>query len=287
MAFATKYDQIKRELEAEKEDEKKIQRKSLLDTFIALAIFIGVLVLLKMPAVYPPLPEAQGGMEMIQGVDLEGTGGMQNVASGSPKEQQAQSIPQPPVPTPEVPVQENDPDAILKKEPVQKTPPQHTVTPIKTQTTEPEHKVNTESLFKKSTKTGNNGPGGESLYKGNGSKKGNQGDPNGNPNGGWDPGHGTGKGPGNGPGYNLHGFGMVSLPQPEYHSQVEGKVIVRITVDQNGNVIEARGGIKGSTITDPNIIASAERAAKIAKFKPQGEVQERNIGTITYNYKLQ
>jgi hypothetical protein len=286
MAFATKYDQIKRELEAEKEAEKKIQRKSLLDTFIALAIFIGVLVLLKMPAVYPPLPEAQGGMEMIQGVDLEGTGGMQNVASGSPKEQQAQSMPQPPVTTPEVPVQENDPDAVLKKEPVQKTTQQHTVTTTTTKTTtEPEHKVNTQSLFKKSDKTGNNGPGGESLYKGNGNKKGNQGDPHGNPNGGWDPGHGTGTGPGIG--YNLSGFGNANIPKPDCSTQIEGKDVVKIVVDRTGNVIEVIGGYRGSTITDVNIIACDEKAARKSNFKPNGEVQERNIGFITFNHKLQ
>ncbi|MDR1866045.1 MAG: energy transducer TonB [Bacteroidales bacterium] len=85
----------------------------------------------------------------------------------------------------------------------------------------------------------------------------------------------------------LSGRGLQGrLPKPAYNSQEQGTVVVEITVDKDGNVIEAISGRKGSTTLDKTLLDAALTAAKQAKFtrKPDAPVQK---GTITYIFKLQ
>ena len=76
------------------------------------------------------------------------------------------------------------------------------------------------------------------------------------------------------------------LPRPEYTSQEQGKVVVEITVDKDGNVINAVAGVKGTTTLDRTLLDAALKAAKMARFnrKPDAPVQK---GTITYIFKVQ
>lgn len=85
---------------------------------------------------------------------------------------------------------------------------------------------------------------------------------------------------------SLAGRNPESLPKPVYSSQAQGKVVVEISVDKNGNVTRARAILKGSTIQDESLWKSAENAARKAKFdpKPGSAIQ---TGTITYKFKLQ
>jgi len=57
-------------------------------------------------------------------------------------------------------------------------------------------------------------------------------------------------------------------------------------VDKNGNVIEAHGGYRGSTITDANAVACDEIAAKKAKFTAASDGTDRQMGSIQYIHKL-
>lgn len=113
--------------------------------------------------------------------------------------------------------------------------------------------------------------------------RGNQGDPTGSPDSGV---RGNGGNSGNGVSYDLGGRRHTGqLPSPIYNRQSEGKVVVQIRVDGEGNVTYARGGVQGTIgITDDNLIKAAEAAARNTKFVPSTEGVQ--VGTITYNFVL-
>ena len=85
--------------------------------------------------------------------------------------------------------------------------------------------------------------------------------------------------------FNLGGrtLGVGGLPRPDYSVQEEGRIVINITVDPNGNVIFAEIG-RGTNIDNANLRKSALEAARKAKFnKISGNNQS---GTITYKYSL-
>lgn len=86
---------------------------------------------------------------------------------------------------------------------------------------------------------------------------------------------------------NLNGRTALKLPSPDYPPQKSGKVVVRVTVDKEGNVTKAVPGIKGSTTLDNELLKAAEKAALIAKFNVSNNAPAYQIGTITYIFKLQ
>jgi colicin import membrane protein len=86
--------------------------------------------------------------------------------------------------------------------------------------------------------------------------------------------------------YDLSGRGFQSLPKPNYDSQGEGKVVVEVSVDRSGKVIQAIPGYKGSTILDEYFLRVAKEAALKARFDPKSDAREIQKGTITYNFIL-
>lgn len=110
------------------------------------------------------------------------------------------------------------------------------------------------------------------------------------PGGGTGNSPGTGGGPGGdglgGPLYSLANRNARSIPVPKAAFQEEGKVVVEITVDKNGNVINAKPGVKGSTTSNPNLLEIARKAALSAKFNSSSDAPEEQKGTITYNFIL-
>ncbi|MDR1524897.1 MAG: TonB family protein [Tannerella sp.] len=86
--------------------------------------------------------------------------------------------------------------------------------------------------------------------------------------------------------FNLDGryIGQGGLPRPTDRGQEEGKIVINITVDPNGNVILAEIG-KGTNIDNALMRNSALEAAKRAKFNKIKGTNNQN-GTITYIYKL-
>ena len=87
--------------------------------------------------------------------------------------------------------------------------------------------------------------------------------------------------------FSLAGRNPLFLPKPKYEYQVEGKVVVEIRVDRNGNVTYARAGVKGSTTNDENLIKAAQEAAMKAKFDVNTNAAYTQTGTITYHFILQ
>ena len=122
---------------------------------------------------------------------------------------------------------------------------------------------------------------------GNKTGSGNQGDPEGDPNA---KNYGEGKGLGDkGIGYSLQGRSPQGgrLPKPAYTANEEGIVVVRVTVDRNGNVTSASYQAKGSTTTSQKLINAAVKAARKARFNQDNEADAFQVGTITYRFVLQ
>ncbi len=113
---------------------------------------------------------------------------------------------------------------------------------------------------------------------------GNQGDPNGQPG---VKRYGPGGGTGNNISYNLSGRQARSMPKPAYPGNEGGIVVVEVTVDKLGKVSAVRGGIFGSTSSNPDLLEAATKAAREARFNVDDNAPAFQKGTITYHFVLQ
>ena len=92
--------------------------------------------------------------------------------------------------------------------------------------------------------------------------------------------------------WNLDGRGIIGeLPRPAYEGiQAEGRVVVAITVNPNGDVIAtsivvSRSSKDHTNTIDPQLRKIAEEAARKAKFSPTDGVNNQT-GSIVYYFKL-
>lgn len=79
---------------------------------------------------------------------------------------------------------------------------------------------------------------------------------------------------------------MGNLPVPSYTVAKSGTVVVRITVDQYGTVINAIPGVKGTTVQDATLWEAARKAALEAKFNISQSAPAVQEGTISYVFTL-
>lgn len=91
---------------------------------------------------------------------------------------------------------------------------------------------------------------------------------------------------GNGAGYGLNGRSLQSNGAVTQECNEEGTVVVRITVDQQGNVIEAEAGVKGSTNVHPCLLTPARKTALLHKWFPDSNAPSRQVGFVVVNFKL-
>ena len=110
---------------------------------------------------------------------------------------------------------------------------------------------------------------------------GNPGDPSGDPTA--DALSGISKGTGN-IGGGLAKRGRTFEPEIEENSQKAGLVVVRVCVNDQGKVVEAKYTLKGSTTTDTDLVQVAIAGAKRYRFSKSPI--ERQCGTITIEFKL-
>ena len=97
---------------------------------------------------------------------------------------------------------------------------------------------------------------------------------------------GPNTGPTNGIGFSLGGRGKVSFMKPKNPTQEDGRVVVAIVVDRNGNVLKAKAGARGSTTTNPTLQKKAVEAAYKAKFKKDTNAPFEQKGTMTFVFIL-
>ena len=86
--------------------------------------------------------------------------------------------------------------------------------------------------------------------------------------------------------YQLLGRSVEYKAKPIYKVQLEGKVVVDITVDQLGNVTNAIAGVKGSTTLNSQLLKRAKEAALKTKFSAKESAPSRQQGKIIYNFQL-
>ena len=65
-----------------------------------------------------------------------------------------------------------------------------------------------------------------------------------------------------------------------------GRVVVSIEVNQQGQVITAMPGVRGTTNNAPCLLDPARRAALATEFNPDDEAPSRQIGKIIYVFRL-
>ena len=84
---------------------------------------------------------------------------------------------------------------------------------------------------------------------------------------------------------HLSGRSIVgSLPKPVYQVREAGLVVVRIKVDQYGNVTEAVPGVEGTTITDEGLLKACRSSASMAHFNTSADAPVVQTGTITFTF---
>ncbi len=240
-----------------------------------------------------PLPEEEG-IIINFGTDADGLGYTQ------PARQEAS--PPAPVPRPQTETQAED-DIItqdIEEAPSLPTPeredvaqdqperpveepqpePREEVVPEETKEEVPERRPNPNALFSGRTATGDTG-----SSQGETSGEANQG----RETGSVDSPHRTGGDTGSPDGisYSLAGRNPLSLPLPDYNRQVQGIVVVEVTVNRNGDVTNAIPGVRGSTTLNDYLLGAAKRAAERAKFNVRPDAAASQKGTITYHFRLE
>lgn len=139
-----------------------------------------------------------------------------------------------------------------------------TVTPKKENEKPAEPAINQNALFSKGkVKKGNGGSQGVSEGSGSGA---------------------GGNGEGKGVSFNLGGRGAKELVPPSASNNTPGKIVVEIFVDKEGNVVRAKAGVKGTTISNSNLYRKCEQAARKCKFAADPNAPEEQRGTITYRF---
>lgn len=120
--------------------------------------------------------------------------------------------------------------------------------------------------------------------EGNDNKAGDKGQLNGNPYAPsyfGDPGTGSG-----GVGYGLNGRGKATYQTLKQDCNESGMVIVKIIVNNNGQVVEAVPGFKGTTNTAPCLLEPAKKIALSHKWRPDPNAPTKQIGFVKVNFTL-
>lgn len=137
--------------------------------------------------------------------------------------------------------------------------------------------VNQNALYKgkKSSGTGRG--------DGTGSTPGNQGDPDGDP---LAPNYGSG---GSGFGnvkLTLANRRFLNLPKINDEGQQSGRIYVEIRVDKSGEVVYARAGVKGTTLSDQSLWRKCEQAVMGASLNQLESAPDVQIGVVVFNFKV-
>lgn len=77
-----------------------------------------------------------------------------------------------------------------------------------------------------------------------------------------------------------------ALPAPSFSAGEAGKVVVKIWVDNYGNVTKAQAGVEGTNTTNKTLWQAAYKAAMGAHFNMDGEAPALQEGTITYIFRV-
>ncbi|MDO8999271.1 MAG: hypothetical protein Q7W45_05865 [Bacteroidota bacterium] len=278
-------------MELTRTEENKNRIISGLITSVIFGLLLLFLILYQLITPNPPFPETGGGggQELSLGMMSVGNDVIDYGSMGSVTD----VVTEKETPKENIVTNENgDPVQLTETKPEVKNNTT-VITPVKPKVIVKE-KTEAEKLAEKFKKNkgkdgggiGNNDtPGQNGAPDGDPNKNGTGGHGNGNGTGDGDgdgPGTGPGKGPGMGGKYgiDLKGRAVVKPPVLPKDTKEEGKVVVEITVDSEGNVIEANPNGRGTTTSSALLKAKAKQAAMATKFNIEGKFEEQK-GTIT------
>jgi protein TonB len=252
-------------------------------TFLALLLL--ALYLIKLHTPIPPFPEDSSGVDVAYGLTDEGMNDDVNPPSFDKK-----SAPIPPAPVDESAITNSTDNSDYSVPPVKKVKEKTLVVKptekpvVKTPVQPPDDAL--AKMLKEYNSNSKNVGGGH----GDDNTPGFKGDPNGTPgakNYTGTPGSGgPGTGGTGGTGAHLSHRHLVVPATLLSNAQEEGRVVVKITVDKDGNVIDAEAVAKGSTTTNALLWAKAREAARKAKFdkNPDGSLDQ--TGTYVFDFTL-
>lgn len=257
-------------------EEKKYKRISATITAVLMLLLLVVCLSFGYMPPDPPIPES--GVEVNLGYSDQGFGETQQESDATSTSQPATQ----PSPTQEEVSTQNTeesvsiPDKVTPKN-IQQNSPKEVQESPKQEEKPKEPELNQKALFSNKKSASKSSEGGS---QGVTSGEGNMGKENGNPNATGYSGVG-GNGSAGGPNYSLAGRKALSLPEPDYKSNRQGRIVIAIQVDKQGNVIAAEKE-RGTTIDDSKLVSQAIAAARRAKFSASSEAAEKQKGTITY-----
>jgi periplasmic protein TonB len=268
-------------MEASAEKKNKYAALGLTLGFHALLIFLFFLIVFITPIPpfeIKPVPEIEIGLGM-EGLGNEDAGGSGQKDKDIATTETAVKSPAKPNTAPNIVTDESATEVSVKTNPNAKNN-------ANSETAVEEPKPSSELLnalakLKSKQKHEGNGEGdGNTGGSGTGTKQG-VGDGDGTGHGNNTPGfNGSG-------GYDLKGRSLVKRPEKLTDATEEGIVVVEIIVDENGKVISAKPGQRGSTTTSSNLYAKARQAALTAKFNPSTDGTKEQRGTYTFVFTLE
>ncbi len=253
--------------------ETKHQKKALIETLIVMAIMVALMFISGLKYLDPPPP---GNIAINFGTSDTGSGHTQPARPHiQPKPVKRQ--PEPAKPVKEKILTQKDKSPVTKnlpekqtvkpaKQPVKKTPK-----PSKEATRALNDLFNTPKGNNRSKGEGNDRQAGDKGSR-NGTEKGNKY-------------FGTGGGTGGGdPNYRLGSRKALTKPRPQYQCNEEGRVVVKIKVNREGRVVDARPS-KGTTASKC-LTDAAVRAALKTTWEPDPNAPDVQVGKIIYRFKL-
>ena len=86
--------------------------------------------------------------------------------------------------------------------------------------------------------------------------------------------------------YGLNGRKLQTNGKVEQECNQEGTVVVRITVNNKGEVIQTEPGVKGSTNTHPCLLEPATKTALLHKWYADTKAPREQIGFVVIKFKL-
>ncbi|MGA0048670.1 MAG: energy transducer TonB [Flavobacteriaceae bacterium] len=89
-----------------------------------------------------------------------------------------------------------------------------------------------------------------------------------------------------GKGYGLNGRNLLSSGKVVQDCNQEGIVVVRITVNNQGQVIAAEPGVRGSTNIHPCLLKPAQETALLHQWYPDNQAPAEQIGFVVIQFKL-
>lgn len=262
------------------DSEKKIRKKAsytaLLATLLFVVLLVCVLLFCGLYRPFPPPPEY--GIEVNLGYAELGSGedqSMDPLADDREAQPQENTTEDEPVVT----GSEDEAPAMPESKPVVKPRPKPEPT-VRPQEEKPKEKVKEEPEINPMALYPGKRKGSNPSSQGDTRTQGDQGKPSGDINGkGY-----TGSGGSGGISFSLSGRTLMSLVKPNYDSEEEGIVVVRIWVSRSGAVTRVRAGVKGTTTLDENLWKTAEQAALRSSFVPKENAPEEQVGTISYRF---